>query len=172
MIATKTGLQWTDGRVFRNASRDRILQEVVDSLRRLRTDYIDIYQVHWPDPLVPIEETAEAMQALGKSGEVTGGAIAIYNIGGLLYGIIGVWLYCALISRYGKGSATAAKAGLVVWALASALPMLMWAPSGILPSRLMTYGVVVDFLAILLGVTMGALLYREEPAPVAAPARA
>jgi hypothetical protein len=115
---------------------------------------------------------AEAMQALGKSGEVTGGAIAIYNIGGLLYGIIGVWLYCALISRYGKGSATAAKAGLVVWALASVLPMLMWAPSGILPSRLMTYGVVVDFLAIMLGVTMGALLYREETAPLTAPARA
>src|ERR1700719_3618917 len=80
---------------------------------------------------------AAAMQALGKSGEVTGGAIAIYNIGGLLYGLIGVWLYCALISRYGSGSITAAKAGLVVWALTSALPMLMWAPSGILPSRLM-----------------------------------
>jgi hypothetical protein len=109
---------------------------------------------------------AAAMQALGKSGEVTGSAIAIYNIGGLLYGIIGVWLYCALISRYGKGSATAAKAGLVVWALTSALPMMMWLPSGVLPGQLMTYGVVVDFLAIMLGVTMGALLYREEPSPL------
>jgi aldo/keto reductase family protein len=49
-------------KVFRNARRDRILREATDSLRRLRTDYIDIYQVHWPDPLVPIEETAEAMQ--------------------------------------------------------------------------------------------------------------
>ena len=63
-----------------------------------------------------------AMQALGKSGEVTGLAIAIYNIGGLLEGIIGVWLYCALISRYGAGSTTAAKAGLVVWALAPHCP--------------------------------------------------
>src|SRR6476660_2395364 len=52
VIATKVGLEWKDGKVFRNASRDRILREVGDSLRRLRTDYIDIYQVHWPDPLV------------------------------------------------------------------------------------------------------------------------
>src|SRR5882757_8032517 len=60
-IATKAGLEWEGGRVFRNASRARILQEVDDSLRRLQTDYIDIYQVHWPDPLITIEETAEAM---------------------------------------------------------------------------------------------------------------
>jgi hypothetical protein len=109
---------------------------------------------------------AAAMQALGKSGEVSGTAIAIYNLGGLLYGIIGVWLYCALISRYGKGSITAAKAGLVVWALTSALPSLMWLPSGILPGNLMGYGLIVDFVAILLGVTMGALLYREEDVPL------
>ena len=37
-------------------------------LRRLRTDYIDIYQVHWPDPPVPIEETADAMQTLFDQG--------------------------------------------------------------------------------------------------------
>src|ERR1700682_3431071 len=70
VIATKTGLEWEHGRVFRNASRARILQEIEDSLRRLRTDYIDIYQVHWPDPLVTIEETAEAMHALFKQGKI------------------------------------------------------------------------------------------------------
>src|ERR1700687_5531806 len=64
VIATKAGLEWKGGKVFRNASRSRILREAEDSLRRLRTDYIDIYQVHWPDPLVPIGETAEAMQTL------------------------------------------------------------------------------------------------------------
>jgi len=107
---------------------------------------------------------ATAMQALGKSGEVSGAAIGIYNIGGLLYGIIGVWLYSALISRYGTGSTTSAKAGLVVWALTSAIPTMMMMPSGVIPGQLMSISVVVDFVAILLGVTMGALLYREEDA--------
>src|SRR6266436_7019974 len=77
VIATKTGLGWQDGKVCRNASRDRIMHEVTDSLRRLRTDYIDIYQVHWPDPLVPIEETAEAMQALLDQGKIR--AIGVSN---------------------------------------------------------------------------------------------
>src|ERR1700720_1345768 len=65
-IATKAGLEWRDGEVLRNASRNRIMHEIEDSLRRLRTDHIDIYQVHWPDPLTPIEETAEAMHTLYK----------------------------------------------------------------------------------------------------------
>jgi aryl-alcohol dehydrogenase-like predicted oxidoreductase len=77
VIATKTGLEWNDGKVFRNASRDRILREVTDSLRRLNTDYIDIYQVHWPDPLVAIEETAEAMQTLLEQGKIR--AIGVSN---------------------------------------------------------------------------------------------
>jgi len=77
VIATKVGLEWNDGKVFRNASRARILKEVEDSLRRLRTDYIDIYQVHWPDPLVAIEETAEAMDALYRQGKIR--AIGVSN---------------------------------------------------------------------------------------------
>ena len=77
IIATKVGLEWRDGKVFRNASRGRIMRELEDSLRRLRTDYIDIYQVHWPDPLVPIEETAEAMGTLYKQGKIR--AIGVSN---------------------------------------------------------------------------------------------
>ena len=77
VIATKTGLEWRDGKVYRNATRARIMQEVDDSLRRLRTDYIDIYQVHWPDPLVPVEETAEAMRSLYEQGKIR--AIGVSN---------------------------------------------------------------------------------------------
>jgi aryl-alcohol dehydrogenase-like predicted oxidoreductase len=77
VIATKVGLEWKDGKVFRNASRGRILREATDSLRRLKTDYMDIYQVHWPDPLVPIEETAEAMQTLFDDGKIR--AIGVSN---------------------------------------------------------------------------------------------
>jgi aryl-alcohol dehydrogenase-like predicted oxidoreductase len=77
VIATKSGLEWRDGKVYRNATRERIMQEVDDSLRRLRTDYIDIYQVHWPDPKVPVEETAEAMRSLYEAGKIR--AIGVSN---------------------------------------------------------------------------------------------
>jgi aryl-alcohol dehydrogenase-like predicted oxidoreductase len=77
VVATKVGLEWRDGQVFRNASRARILKEVDDSLRRLRTDYIDVYQVHWPDPLVAIEETAAAMDSLYRQGKIR--AIGVSN---------------------------------------------------------------------------------------------
>jgi aryl-alcohol dehydrogenase-like predicted oxidoreductase len=77
VIATKVGLEWHDGKVYRNATRERIMREIEESLRRLRTDYIDIYQVHWPDPLVPIEETAEAMRTLHDQGKIR--AIGVSN---------------------------------------------------------------------------------------------
>jgi aryl-alcohol dehydrogenase-like predicted oxidoreductase len=77
VIATKVGLEWRGGQVYRNASRARILREIDDSLRRLRTDYIDIYQVHWPDPLVPVEETAETLRALYEQGKIR--AIGVSN---------------------------------------------------------------------------------------------
>jgi len=77
LIATKAGLQWEGGKVSRNASRARIMWEVEESLRRLRTDYIDIYQIHWPDPLVTIEETADAMHTLFAQGKIR--AIGVSN---------------------------------------------------------------------------------------------
>jgi aryl-alcohol dehydrogenase-like predicted oxidoreductase len=81
IIATKVGLEWNGGMVFRNASRARIMREIDDSLRRLQTDYIDIYQVHWPDPLVAIEETAEAMGALLRQGKIRAIGVSNFSVG-------------------------------------------------------------------------------------------
>jgi len=77
LIATKVGLGWRAGAVHRDASAERIRVEIEDSLRRLRTSYVDIYQVHWPDPLVPIEETAAAMATLLERGTIR--AIGVSN---------------------------------------------------------------------------------------------
>lgn len=79
IIATKVGLEWHDGSVSRNSSPDRIRKEVQDSLRRLRTDYIDIYQVHWPDLAVPIEETARTMQDLFREGLIRAIGVSNYS---------------------------------------------------------------------------------------------
>jgi aryl-alcohol dehydrogenase-like predicted oxidoreductase len=77
VIATKAGLEWRDGKVWRNSSPAHIRKEVEESLQRLRTDYIDLYQVHWPDPLVPIQETAAVLAGLLKEGKIR--AIGVSN---------------------------------------------------------------------------------------------
>ncbi|MHB8884301.1 MAG: aldo/keto reductase [Methylovirgula sp.] len=77
VIATKVGLDWNNEKPFRNARKARIAREIEDSLRRLRTDVIDIYQVHWPDPNTPMAETAEALGALHKAGKIR--AIGVSN---------------------------------------------------------------------------------------------
>jgi aryl-alcohol dehydrogenase-like predicted oxidoreductase len=76
-IATKVGLDWSNGEPFRNATRERIFAEIDASLKRLRTDVIDIYQVHWPDPMTPLSETADAMASLFKQGKIR--AIGVSN---------------------------------------------------------------------------------------------
>jgi aryl-alcohol dehydrogenase-like predicted oxidoreductase len=77
LIATKCGLDWHDGKITRNGSRERILREIEDSLERLKTDRIDIYQVHWPDPSRPIAETARTMRELFEQGTIR--AIGVSN---------------------------------------------------------------------------------------------
>ena len=77
LIATKAGLDWQGGRPFRNAQKARIIEEVENSLRRLQTDVIDLYKVHWPDPNTPTEEVAEAMGALYRAGKIR--AVGVSN---------------------------------------------------------------------------------------------
>ncbi len=85
-ILTKYGLKWDDTRgefyfaTKRNdgtpanihiyASKESIIRECEDSLRRLNTDYIDLYQQHWPDQVTPVEESMEALEQLIKQGKV------------------------------------------------------------------------------------------------------
>src|SRR5262249_20392205 len=59
------------------SSRARLMREIEDSLRRLKTDHIDVYQIHWPDPRTPLEETAQATLSLFNAGKI--GAIGVSN---------------------------------------------------------------------------------------------
>ena len=70
IIATKVGNPMGDGTNDRGASRYHIMQQVEDSLRLLQTDYIDLYQIHRPDPNTPIEETLRALDDLVHQGKV------------------------------------------------------------------------------------------------------
>lgn len=95
-ILTKCGLRWdTDQgtfyfdsvdnqgkplKIMRYGGKDGIMQEVEESLRRLNTDYIDLYQLHWPDTSTPISETMETMDRLIQSGKIR--AIGVCNYSG------------------------------------------------------------------------------------------
>lgn len=70
IIATKAGMRRGEGPNSFGTSRHHILNEVEGSLRRLRTDYIDLYQMHIYDPNTPLEETLRALDDLITSGKV------------------------------------------------------------------------------------------------------
>ena len=89
VIATKCGLVWhtgkgrhffdQDGRpVHRYLGRDAIFHEIDESLKRLRTDYIDLYITHWQDPTTDVEETIDALKDLKKAGKIR--AIGASNV--------------------------------------------------------------------------------------------
>jgi aryl-alcohol dehydrogenase-like predicted oxidoreductase len=79
-VATKVGLGWKDGEVFRDSRPARIRREVEDSLRRLRTDVIDLYQVHWPDLETPIVETAWVLDDLRREGKIRAVGVSNYSV--------------------------------------------------------------------------------------------
>lgn len=80
-IATKAGLDWNEQGVFANSTPARLRREMEDSLRRLGTDYIDLYQVHWPDTLVPIEEVAGVLAEFQREGKVRALGVSNFSIG-------------------------------------------------------------------------------------------
>jgi aryl-alcohol dehydrogenase-like predicted oxidoreductase len=69
VIATKFGVGYEDRPNRRDSSRARVLASIDSSLRRLATDHVDIYLVHWPDPLTPIAETMAALDDIVRQGK-------------------------------------------------------------------------------------------------------
>jgi aryl-alcohol dehydrogenase-like predicted oxidoreductase len=80
VIATKGGLRMDGNRLLRDASRWWLREGVESSLRHLGTDYIDIYQVHWPDPRTPAEETAGVLEELIAEGKIRHVGVSNYDV--------------------------------------------------------------------------------------------
>ncbi len=95
-ILTKYGMRWDLAKgelviksknnqgqeidIYKYAGKDGIIQEVENSLRRLGTDYIDLYQIHWHDKTTPIGESMEAVAQLIKQGKVRYAGVCNYNV--------------------------------------------------------------------------------------------
>jgi aryl-alcohol dehydrogenase-like predicted oxidoreductase len=94
-ILTKYGMRWDLKRgdfgfssknnsgenidIYKYAGKESIIKECEDSLTRLGTDYIDLYQIHWPDSTTPIEESMEAVSRLIEQGKVRYAGVCNYN---------------------------------------------------------------------------------------------
>lgn len=95
-IVTKYGMRWDDTKgslafksknndgqdidIYKYAGRESIIKECEDSLKRLGTDYIDLYQIHWPDVTTPIQETMETVAKLIEQGKVRQAGVCNYNV--------------------------------------------------------------------------------------------
>jgi len=94
-ILTKYGMNWKTNqgefyfdtvdnngqplKVYKYSTKDAVIRECEDSLRRLKTDYIDLYQIHWADSTTPISETMEAVATLIKQGKVRAAGVCNYS---------------------------------------------------------------------------------------------
>jgi len=94
-ILTKFGMRWDEtkgqlafssadnsGRpidIYKYAGKESIIKECEDSLRRLGTDYIDLYQIHWPDSTTPVAETMEALAQLLRQGKIRAAGVSNYS---------------------------------------------------------------------------------------------
>lgn len=89
-IATKFGLKWDQGnRIIKDCSAKNVFKSVDDSLRRLNVDTISLYQIHWPDPETPLQETMEALVECQKTGKIK--YIGCSNFGLELIEEMGKW---------------------------------------------------------------------------------
>ncbi|QNL49349.1 aldo/keto reductase [Olivibacter sp. SDN3] len=95
-VLTKYGMRWdlvkgdfgfqskdNNGRaidIYKYAGKESIIKECEDSLKRLGTDYIDLYQIHWPDSTTPIDESMEAVAQLIQAGKVRYAGVCNYNV--------------------------------------------------------------------------------------------
>lgn len=95
-ILTKYGMNWRTNegeyffdsvedsgkpvKVYKDASRAAVIKGCEESLRRLKTDYIDLFQIHWPDATTPVSETMEAVAKLIKQGKVRAAGVCNYNV--------------------------------------------------------------------------------------------
>lgn len=95
-LLTKYGMRWdlakgdfgfdskdnsgNDIAIYKYAGKESIVKECEDSLKRLGTDYIDLYQIHWPESTTPIEESMEAVAQLIKQGKVRYAGVCNYNV--------------------------------------------------------------------------------------------
>lgn len=99
-ILTKFGMSWSGNKgtyhfssrdnngkqidIYKYAAKEKVLKDCEDSLRRLGTDVIDLFQIHWPDASIPVSETMEALEMLVSQGKIRAGGVCNYPVDQLI----------------------------------------------------------------------------------------
>ena len=123
--------------------------------------------------LVLRQDWADVMTKLGKSPDLSATMLVTFNLVGFITGILMVWLYAAIRSRYGAGPKTALLAALMVWVIGYAFPTIGEAGMGLLPTQLLATASGLGLVEVILAALAGASVYKEAgEAPVAMSARA
>jgi aryl-alcohol dehydrogenase-like predicted oxidoreductase len=94
-VLTKFGMSWkgTNGeyffdtkdnggnsvKIYKHSSKEKVIEDCDSSLKRLNTDYIDLFQIHWPDATTPVAETMEALEILIGKGKIRAGGVCNYS---------------------------------------------------------------------------------------------
>jgi len=145
ILASKCGLRWSRealGAISKNARRASIEEEIEASLRRLDTDRIDLYQVHWPDVNTPQQETMEALVEIRNKGKIRHIGVSNYSLEQMQdasrHGrLVSLQPEYNLLNR-------SIEAGVVPWCLANGIGIIAYSPlaSGVLTGK---YGKTTRF---------------------------
>jgi aryl-alcohol dehydrogenase-like predicted oxidoreductase len=95
-VLTKFGMSWNDSKgeyffdtqdengkeikIYKYSSKKQVIEDCESSLKRLKTDYIDLFQIHWPDTTTPVSETMEALDLLIQKGKIRAGGVCNYGM--------------------------------------------------------------------------------------------
>jgi hypothetical protein len=103
----------------------------------------------------------QIMTSINRSPVVTPNMLVVYNLWGLVTGVLLVWLYAAIRPRFGPGPGTAIKAAAFLWLVGYVLPTLGWIMPDIMPVNLALIMLAVGLVELVAAVMAGAAIYRE-----------
>lgn len=114
----------------------------------------------------------QIMTSINRSPVVTPNMIIVYNIWGLVTGLLLVWLYAAIRPRFGPGPNTAIKAAVALWLVGYAMPTVGWIIPEIIPMNLACLMLGVAIVELIVAAMVGGAIYKESAASMAATAGA
>jgi hypothetical protein len=108
------------------------------------------------------QDWADVMSKLGKSPDLSAAVLVGFNVIGFITGILMVWMYAAIRSRYGAGPKTALMVAFTIWVIGYAIPTAGEVGIGLIPAQLAATAVGLGLMEVILAALAGSSVYKEE----------